>query len=202
MSSFPVYAAAALAEIGGCFAFWAWLRLGKPVWWLIPGTVSLLLFPYLLTLAMNLLADAPAAEDVVQEALMKAYRQLDRFESRAEFGTWLHRIGVNCALDHLRSRKVLEQLPHVLLVGAGAARFAREMGFAQEDLLTPDSQRAWEERLAAVTEGEPNKSDGPLVRLFPEIEERRVLHVTDPGMHVGKHGEEIKVTPREGVAPP
>ncbi|MCI0430729.1 MAG: YnfA family protein [Rhodospirillales bacterium] len=42
---------AALAEIAGCFAFWAWLRLGKSVWWLVPGTASLLVFGYLLTLA-------------------------------------------------------------------------------------------------------------------------------------------------------
>ncbi|WP_024577684.1 MULTISPECIES: YnfA family protein [unclassified Afipia] len=45
-----VYVAAALAEIGGCFAFWAWLRLGKSIWWLIPGVVSLVLFASLLTL--------------------------------------------------------------------------------------------------------------------------------------------------------
>lgn len=45
-----VYVAAALAEIGGCFAFWAWLRLGKSIWWLIPGVVSLVLFASVLTL--------------------------------------------------------------------------------------------------------------------------------------------------------
>lgn len=44
------YIAAALAEIAGCFAFWAWLRLDKPVWWLAPGMASLALFAYLLTL--------------------------------------------------------------------------------------------------------------------------------------------------------
>jgi small multidrug resistance family-3 protein len=45
-----VYIGAALAEIAGCFAFWAWLRLDKPVWWLAPGIASLCLFAYLLTL--------------------------------------------------------------------------------------------------------------------------------------------------------
>jgi small multidrug resistance family-3 protein len=40
---------AALAEIAGCFAFWAVLRLGKPAWWLLPGLVSLVLFAWLLT---------------------------------------------------------------------------------------------------------------------------------------------------------
>lgn len=44
------YFGAALAEIAGCFAFWAWLRLDKSPWWLVPGIASLCLFAYLLTL--------------------------------------------------------------------------------------------------------------------------------------------------------
>jgi RNA polymerase sigma-70 factor (ECF subfamily) len=44
------------------------------------------------------------AEDVVQETFLKAYRQLSRFESRANFSTWLHRIAVNCSIDVIRSR--------------------------------------------------------------------------------------------------
>src|SRR3954452_21102576 len=44
------------------------------------------------------------AEDVVQETFLKAYRQLGRFESRANFSTWVHRIAVNCAIDLIRSR--------------------------------------------------------------------------------------------------
>ena len=47
---YVIYAAAALGEIAGCFAFWAWLRLDKPVWWLVPGMASLAVFAYLLTL--------------------------------------------------------------------------------------------------------------------------------------------------------
>lgn len=43
------------------------------------------------------------------------------------------------------ARQVLEKLPHVLLVGAGAARFAREMGFACAELLTEEVVReVWE----------------------------------------------------------
>ncbi len=45
------------------------------------------------------------------------------------------------------ARKVMEELPHVLLAGAGAARFAAEMGFAPQELLTPEAQRVWQERL-------------------------------------------------------
>jgi small multidrug resistance family-3 protein len=56
MQTLFAYVGAAIAEIAGCFTFWAYIRLGKPVWWLVPGTMSLLLFAYLLTLV-----DSPAA---------------------------------------------------------------------------------------------------------------------------------------------
>ena len=46
-----LYVAAALAEIAGCFAFWAWWRLGKSALWLLPGTAALLLFAWLLAQA-------------------------------------------------------------------------------------------------------------------------------------------------------
>jgi small multidrug resistance family-3 protein len=44
------YMVAAGAEIAGCFAFWAWLRLDKPAWWILPGLASLALFACVLTL--------------------------------------------------------------------------------------------------------------------------------------------------------
>jgi len=47
----PVYIAAAVTEIAGCFAFWAWFRLEKSPLWLIPGMFSLAAFGLLLALA-------------------------------------------------------------------------------------------------------------------------------------------------------
>jgi small multidrug resistance family-3 protein len=47
--AFVTYLFAALAEIAGCFAFWAWLRLGAPAWWALPGVAALVLFAVLLT---------------------------------------------------------------------------------------------------------------------------------------------------------
>ncbi|MGH8453640.1 MAG: YnfA family protein [Nevskiales bacterium] len=49
MSWLSYYVLAAFAEIAGCFAFWAWLRLGKSAWWLAPGVASLLVFAWALT---------------------------------------------------------------------------------------------------------------------------------------------------------
>ena len=50
MLTIAAYVGAALAEIAGCFSFWAWLRLDKSPIWLVPGMLSLALFAYLLTL--------------------------------------------------------------------------------------------------------------------------------------------------------
>ena len=56
-------------------------------------------------LAHRMTGNPQDAEDVVQDTFLKAYKQLGRFESRANFGTWLHRIAVNCSIDVIRARK-------------------------------------------------------------------------------------------------
>jgi len=55
-------------------------------------------------LAFRLTGNQQDAEDVVQETFLRAFGRLNRFEARAGFGTWLHRIAVNCAMDVLRKR--------------------------------------------------------------------------------------------------
>lgn len=49
MNTIVYYGLAAITEIAGCFAFWAWLRLDKTPLWLVPGIVSLMAFAYFLT---------------------------------------------------------------------------------------------------------------------------------------------------------
>lgn len=49
MKALLVFCVAALLEIAGCFSMWAWLRLHKSPYWLVPGTLSLLGFAWLLT---------------------------------------------------------------------------------------------------------------------------------------------------------
>jgi RNA polymerase sigma-70 factor (ECF subfamily) len=87
-------------------------------------------------LAHRMTGSAQDADDVVQETFLKAYRQLSRFESRANFGTWLHRIAVNCSIDLIRSRPHresgqdatdLEQFGADQGIGAGSASPERLM---------------------------------------------------------------------------
>jgi len=51
----------------------------------------------------------------------------------------------NCEHAISLARKVMEELPHVLLVGGGAERFAREMGFPEKDLRTAEAEKVWRE---------------------------------------------------------
>ena len=56
MTSLFWYGVAAAGEIAGCFAFWAWLRLGKSPWWSLAGVASLVLFATALTRVETALA--------------------------------------------------------------------------------------------------------------------------------------------------
>jgi RNA polymerase sigma-70 factor (ECF subfamily) len=56
-------------------------------------------------LALHLVRDGAEAEDVTQEAFVRAYQALDRFDGRSEPFTWLYRITVNLSLNAIRARK-------------------------------------------------------------------------------------------------
>jgi small multidrug resistance family-3 protein len=49
LASLAWYALAAVCEVGGCFAFWAWLRMQKSPLWLVPGVCALVIFALALT---------------------------------------------------------------------------------------------------------------------------------------------------------
>jgi len=49
------------------------------------------------------------ADEVVQDAFLRGYRKLDQFELRSNFGTWIYRIAVRCALDRIGGRKADEE---------------------------------------------------------------------------------------------
>jgi beta-aspartyl-peptidase (threonine type) len=63
------------------------------------------------------------------------------------------------------ARGVLERLPHSLLVGDGAGRFARELGFETEDLLTEETKRIWREGIEGYFPGNLAMFRGPLAQL-------------------------------------
>jgi RNA polymerase sigma-70 factor (ECF subfamily) len=56
-------------------------------------------------LAFRITGNEQDAEDAVQETFLRAYRKLEGFEARANFGTWLYRVTANTSIDVLRRRK-------------------------------------------------------------------------------------------------
>jgi RNA polymerase sigma-70 factor (ECF subfamily) len=60
---------------------------------------------YVFNVAYRITGNVEDAEDIVQTTFLRAFRQLSRFEARADFRTWIHRIAVNCSIDLIRSRQ-------------------------------------------------------------------------------------------------
>src|SRR6266540_3033849 len=113
-----------------------------------------------------------------------------------------HRVGAVGALTgYLHpitvARAVMERLPHVMLVGDGAARFAAEIGAQKATLLTPSTRRMWVERLAKARETPASVRRRP--KLAPVVaktvgEERgrppRRRHVPGRGRAPGHRGRQ------------
>jgi RNA polymerase sigma-70 factor (ECF subfamily) len=67
-------------------------------------------------LAYRMTGNESDAEDIVQETFLRAYKQLNRYESRSSFATWLYRIAANCSIDLIRAKKVRQpvEVPETL----------------------------------------------------------------------------------------
>ena len=61
--------------------------------------------PRMYRVALRIVGDAEEARDITQTACVKALQGIRGFAGRSSLTTWLHRIAVNCAMDHLRSRE-------------------------------------------------------------------------------------------------
>lgn len=59
--------------------------------------------------ALRIVGSTDAAQEVAQDACVKALRGADNFDGRAAVATWLHRITVNCARDHLRKSRQIDR---------------------------------------------------------------------------------------------
>jgi RNA polymerase sigma-70 factor (ECF subfamily) len=60
--------------------------------------------------ALHVTGNHSDADDVAQETFVKAYRHIAGFDGRSDLFTWLYRIAINSALNHLRSQKRADRL--------------------------------------------------------------------------------------------
>src|SRR5260221_4364379 len=69
--------------------------------------------------------DPTLAEDLSQEAFVRAYRSRDKYRPTGPAGAWLHRIAVNVTISHLRREKIARIIGPKLLVGPGSGGYER-----------------------------------------------------------------------------
>lgn len=119
-------------------------------------------------LAFRMTGNEQDAEDVVQEAFLRAHQRLHQFESRANFGTWLHKVAANCALDFMRIRKRHDTgREQIDAVGADGVRPLASEDPAPDRLLYGAEVQA---RLAAViAELSPKERAAFVLRHFQEM---------------------------------
>lgn len=97
--------------------------------------------------------DANLAQDVVQEAFLKVFRSIGKFQQRSSFKSWLYRVAVNEAITLLRRRKVKEELDPMPDAASG-------QGMVQ-------SARDWQPEEAALESEERHQLRGAIDHLDP-----------------------------------
>ena len=88
-------------------------------------------------LAYSLTRDRDVADDLAQEAFIKAYYALPRFQSRSGFGTWLYRIAINHVRDYLRKKSRMIQI---------SIENIKESSILQEDKTMKEEKESTEEQ--------------------------------------------------------
>ena len=143
----------------------------------------------LFRVAFRITGNEADAEDVVQEAFLLGYRKLESFESRSDFGTWIYRIAVHCALKKVRGSEEAGLEQNEIQVADSAAGPDRlllsgEIGAMQEiamHSLTPIERTAFvlrymEERtceeIGAALDIAPNAAKQAVFRAVQKLRRR------------------------------
>jgi RNA polymerase sigma-70 factor (ECF subfamily) len=120
-------------------------------------------------LAKNITRNDEDAEDVLQDAFLKAYTHLDNFKGDSKFYTWIVRIAVNEALMRLRKRKTDRTVPLDEPVELGEETVAREIAVWEDNPEAQYSQEEWRRILDEAVES--LKPDFRTVFVLRDIEE-------------------------------
>jgi RNA polymerase sigma-70 factor, ECF subfamily len=153
----------------------------------------------LFRLAFRITGNEADAEDVVQEAFLRGYRKLESFESRSDFGTWIYRIAVRCALNKIHGLRMDEnsnvgeesdpEQHQVADLAAGPDRLllSGEIGAMQEMAmlsLTPTERTAFvlrhledcsSEEIASALGIEPNAAKQAVFRAVQKLRRRLAI---------------------------
>ncbi len=138
-----------------------------------------------LRLALRLTGSEQDAQDIHQEAFLKAYRYLPNFRFECSFYTWIYRIATNLCLDHLRRRKSRREEQSVIVDGQGEEMDL--LGNVQDDRAAANPARELERKVLG------EKIQEALGRLTPR--ERMVFELKHyQGLKLRAIGEMLQTT--------
>ena len=92
------------------------------------------------TLCVHMVTNREEAEDLAQEAFLKAWRSLNSFQEESSFATWMHRLTTNVCLDHLRKQARRQN------ISTAVSLDDEESGWTEPVDHTQDPQRRLEQR--------------------------------------------------------
>ncbi len=98
------------------------------------------------SICMRMVQDRELAADLAQDAFLKVFRMLDRYDPTYAFSSWLFKITSNLCIDHLRKRRV-ETYPMDAPVGGDEGEFARQYEAPDP---TPETQLIRKEQMTAL----------------------------------------------------
>ncbi len=139
-------------------------------------------------LAFRMTGNENDAEDIVQETFLKAFKQLNRYESRSSFGTWLYRIAANCSLDLIRSRKHRQE---VTAAPAGEDNETNPISLVAATGPTPDrlavSRQVQEHVERAMGELSQQERTAFVLRHFEGMSIEQISGILGVGGNAAKH---------------
>ena len=138
-------------------------------------------------LAYRLTGHEQDAEDVVQEAFLKAFREIRRFEARSSFATWLYRITVNCSHDLLRQRPRAGSRPSLDDPGLRVAADLADPSAAADPLRGLASRRIDERVRRAMSELSDQERSAFVMRHFEGLSIEEIGRVLDLKASAAKH---------------
>ena len=134
--------------------------------------------------ARAILRDDAEAEDVMQEAYVRAYEHLDQFAGRAKFSTWLTRIAVHEALARVRRRGRFEAIETMVESGGETMTFASHAPSPEQQAVSAQSSSLLEAAILDLPDGYRS------VLMMRDIEE---LDTSETAQCLGLSEENVKV---------
>lgn len=129
-------------------------------------------------LAFSLTQNREIADDLAQEAFIKAYFGLPRFKFKSEFGTWLYRITINLIKDYLREKKIMRKI---------SINDIKESSFLKEDEVRKRENEKSEE--------EKRKFVYKFIRALPEKHQIIIFLRDIHGFSYGEITKILKISP-------